>query len=157
MANAHPMSVTEVFLIAMLLIFAVPYLVWRLGRTEYVAPLVVVQIICGILLGPGILGAIFPSYYSFVFRPDVISQLNGIACWAVMIFVWIAGIELNVSEVWKHRGETAVTAGAALCFPLVFGSIAASLLLDMRRAHWSRICPQDYSARLHHAHARRRG
>ena len=29
----------------MVLIFALPYLVWRLGRTEYFAPLVVVQIV----------------------------------------------------------------------------------------------------------------
>ena len=39
------MSTTEIFLIAMLIIFTVPYLIWRLGRTEYFAPLVVVQII----------------------------------------------------------------------------------------------------------------
>ena len=29
----------------MILIFAAPYLIWRLGRTDYYAPLVVVQII----------------------------------------------------------------------------------------------------------------
>ena len=51
------MSTTEVFLLAMLLIFVVPFAIWRLGRTEYYAPLVVVQILCGILLGPGVLGA----------------------------------------------------------------------------------------------------
>jgi hypothetical protein len=55
------MTLTEVYLIAMLLIFAVPYLIWRLFRTEYYAPLVVVQITCGILLGPGIMGAILPG------------------------------------------------------------------------------------------------
>ncbi len=126
MANV---TVTEVFLIAMILIFAVPYLIWRLGRTEYFAPLVVVQIICGILLGPGILGAAFPDYYSFVFRPEVITALNGIAWWAVMIFVWIAGIELDISEAWKRRRETGVTAGLALVMPLLFGSVAAVILL----------------------------
>jgi Kef-type K+ transport system membrane component KefB len=123
-------TVTEVFLIAMILIFAVPYLIWRLGRTEYYAPLVVVQIICGILLGPGILGAAFPDYYSFVFRPEVITALNGVAWWAVMIFVWIAGIELDLSEAWKRRRETGVTAGLALVMPLLFGSIAAAILLQ---------------------------
>ena len=49
------MNTTEIFLIAMLIIFTVPYLIWRLGRTDYYAPLVVVQIITGILLGPGVL------------------------------------------------------------------------------------------------------
>jgi Kef-type K+ transport system membrane component KefB len=125
------MTTTEIFLIAMLLIFLVPYLIWRLGRTEYFAPLVVVQIICGILLGPGVLGTAFPDYYAFVFSKDVIGSLNGIAWWAVMIFVWIAGIELDVSEAWKRRRETGVTAGLALVVPLIFGSIAALILLQL--------------------------
>lgn len=123
-------TVTEVFLVAMVLIFAVPFLIWRVGRTEYYAPLVVVQIICGILLGPGVLGAAFPEYYSFVFRPEVITALNGIAWWAVMIFVWVAGIELDLSEAWKNRRETGVTAGLALFMPLLFGGIAAYVLLN---------------------------
>ncbi len=124
------MTTTEIFLIAMLLIFVVPYLIWRLGRTEYYAPLVVIQIICGIVLGPGVLGAAFPNYYQFVFNNDVIASLSGIAWWAVMIFVWIAGIELDVSEAWNRRRETGVTAGLALVVPLIFGSIAAFLLLN---------------------------
>ncbi len=94
----HAMTATEVFLLAILIIFTAPYLVWRLGRTDYWAPLVVVQIIGGVLLGPGVLGALFPSYYAFVFTPATIGSLNGIAWWAVMIFVWIAGIELDLDE-----------------------------------------------------------
>ena len=123
------MSTPEIFLIAMLIIFAAPYLIWRLGRTEYFAPLVVVQIITGILLGPGVLGAAFPDYYNFVFNPAVIQWLNGIALWAVMLFVWIAGIELDLKKAWAHRYESGVTAGLALGVPLLFGSIAAIGLL----------------------------
>lgn len=124
------MSITEVYLIAMLIIIAVPYLVWRGLRTEYFAPLVVVQILCGILLGPGVLGAAFPAYYEFVFQPDVIRMLNGVATWAVMIFVWIAGIELDLKSVWRNRGETGLTAGFALVTPLLFGCGAAWIMLQ---------------------------
>jgi len=109
----------------MLIIFTVPYLVWRLGRTEYYAPLVVVQIIGGILLGPGILGAVYPDYYNFVFTQPVVQSLNGIAWWAVMLFVWIAGIELDLGKAWQYRRETGITAGLALGMPLAFGCIAA--------------------------------
>ena len=119
------MNTTEVFLIAILIIFTVPYLIWRLGRTEYFAPLVVVQIITGILLGPGVLGAAFPDYYRFVFSAPVIQSLNGIAWWAVMVFVWIAGIELDLHKAWEHRVESGITAGLALGVPLAFGSAAA--------------------------------
>lgn len=119
----------EVFLLAMLLIFSVPYLVWRLGRTDYWAPLVVVQIVGGILLGPGVLGAAFPAYYATIFTPGTIASLNGIAWWAVMLFVWIAGIELDLSEAWAKRRETGVTAGLALVAPLAAGSLAALVLV----------------------------
>jgi len=123
------MSTTEIFLIAMALIFTFPYLIWRVGRTEYYAPLVVVQIITGILLGPGILGAVYPDYYTFVFTPQVIQLLNGIAWWGVMVFVWIAGIELDLRKAWEHRRESVVTAGLALGTPLLFGCIAAAGML----------------------------
>jgi Kef-type K+ transport system membrane component KefB len=123
------MSTTEIFLIAMTLIFAIPYLIWRIGKTEYYAPLVVVQIITGILLGPGILGAAFPDYYNFVFTAPVIQLLNGIAWWAVMLFVWIAGIELDLRKTWQHRIESGITAGLALGTPLLFGCIAAAGML----------------------------
>lgn len=124
-AATRIMSTSEIFLIAMGIIFLVPYVIWRVGRTEYYAPLVVVQILTGILLGPGVLGAVFPTYYSFVFNPAVIQALNGIAWWAVMSFVWIAGIELDLTGVWRHRRESGITAGLALGTPLLFGSAAA--------------------------------
>jgi Kef-type K+ transport system membrane component KefB len=104
----------------------VPYLIWRVGKTDYYAPLVVVQIITGIVLGPGILGAVYPKYYAFIFNPQVVQALNGVAWWAVMMFVWIAGIELDLKTTWVYRRESGVTAGLALGIPLLFGSAAAA-------------------------------
>jgi len=123
------MTTTEIYLLAMAIIFTVPYLIWRVGKTDYYAPLVVVQIIAGILLGPGVLGKIFPDYYSFVFSTPVVQSLNGIAWWAVIIFVWIAGIELDLKKAWMHRRESGITAGLALGTPLVFGCVAAAGML----------------------------
>ncbi|MCU6434518.1 cation:proton antiporter [Undibacterium sp. Jales W-56] len=125
------MSTTEIFLIAMFVIFTMPYLIWRVGKTDYFAPLVVVQIITGILLGPGVLGAAFPGYYQFVFNPQVIQSLNGIAWWAVMIFVMIAGIELDLEKTWEHRRESGITASLALGMPLLFGCVAAVGMLTV--------------------------
>lgn len=124
------MAASEIFLIAMLIIFTVPYLVWRLARMDYYAPLVVVQIVGGILLGPGVLGALFPTYYNFIFTPQTIGSLNGVAWWAVMIFVFVAGIELDVAHAWSRRRETGITAGLALGMPLLFGAAAGVLMLQ---------------------------
>ncbi len=125
------MSTAERFLIAMLIVFLLPYLVWRLGRTEHWAPLVVVQIVCGILLGPGVLGSAAPQTYHFIFTPDVMLALNGVAWWAVMLFVFLAGIELDLKAAWLHRRDSGITAGLAMGVPLLAGCGAALVMLSL--------------------------
>ena len=124
------MGTSELFLIALTIILAVPYAVWRLARTDRFAPLVVVQIIGGIVLGPGALGAAFPDAYGAVFNPAVIAALNGIAWWSVMLFVFADGLELDLGQAWENRGETVITALCALLVPLVLGAGAAALVLQ---------------------------
>jgi len=124
------MHTAEAFILALAVIFTVPYLIWRVGRTEYWAPLVVVQIVTGIALGPGVLGAAFPAYYDYVFQPQVVQALNGVGWLAVMLFVLIAGVELDLHSVWRNRRETAITAGLALATPLLLGGIAALVALQ---------------------------
>ena len=138
------MNTTEIFLIALTIIYSLPYLIWRIGRTDYFAPLVVVQIITGILLGPGILGAAFPDYYAFVFNNQVIQALNGIAWWSVMLFVWVAGIELDLRQAWEHRLESTITAGLALGVPLGFGCVAALGMLTFEGWIGSKAMPWQF-------------
>lgn len=123
-------TTTELFLIALTIILGLPYLVWRILRTDYYAPLVVVQIVAGIILGPGVMGAAFPAYYQTIFTPEVIAALNGIAWWAVMMFVFVAGVELDLQAAWKDRRETAITASLALVVPLLAGAAAAVLIIS---------------------------
>lgn len=124
------MNTTERFLLAMGVIFSVPYLFWRLARVDFYAPLVVIQIITGILLGPAVLGQAMPTYYAAIFTPEVIQALNGIAWWGVMIFVMLAGIELDLQKAWEDRRESSITAGLALGTPLLLGCAAALLLVQ---------------------------
>ena len=124
------MTPTETFLLALLIIFALPWGLWRLLGGRLTLPLVVVQIIGGILLGPGVLGAVLPQVYDQVFQPGVITALNAVAMWAVMLFVFVAGLELDLAEAWAQRRETGVAAGLALAVPLGFGAAAAALLVQ---------------------------
>lgn len=47
-----------------------------------------------------------------------------------MMFVWVAGIELDLHQAWQRRRETGITAGLALFVPPAFGSLAAVALLS---------------------------
>ena len=119
------MSISENLLLAMFVIFALPWAVWRALGGTVILPLVVVQIIAGVLLGPGVLGAWSPDIYNALFRPEVISGINAIAQWAVILFVFVAGLELDVTDAWKKRRETSLAAGFALVVPLAFGALVA--------------------------------
>lgn len=116
------MSINENLLLALLVIFTLPWAVWRLLGGRMTLPLVVVQIVGGILLGPGVLGALAPQVYAALFRVEVIGGINAIAMWAVMLFVFVAGLELDVGEAWAKRRETGVAAGFALVVPLLLGA-----------------------------------
>ena len=119
------MPISENLLLAMFVIFALPWAAWRgLGGTS-ILPLVVVQIIVGILLGPGVLGALSPDIYQSLFRVEVIAGINAVAQWAVILFVFVAGLELDVTDAWNKRRETTLAAGFALVVPLVLGALVA--------------------------------
>jgi Kef-type K+ transport system membrane component KefB len=117
------MSISENLLLAMFVIFALPWAVWRALGGTFIVPLVVVQIIAGVLLGPGVLGAWSPDIYNGLFRVEVIAGINAVAQWAVIVFVFVAGLELDVTDAWKKRRETSLAAGLALVVPLVFGTL----------------------------------
>jgi Kef-type K+ transport system membrane component KefB len=127
---------SELFLAAMLVIFVVPYGFWLLlGRFQRVAPLAIIQIVGGVLLGPGVLGATAPVLHAALFTPDVTQMLASIAMWAVMLFVFLAGVELDLSQAWTNRRETGVTAGLALLVPLLLGA-AAAFVLQLAGVSW---------------------
>ena len=136
------MTVVELYLIALAVIFLVPWLVWRILRIDSWVPLVVVQIVSGVLMGPGILGMFAPELYGFVFKPAVIGALNGVAWWAVSLFVFTAGIELNLRSAWQDRSQSAVIAGSALASPLIFGSVFGLILLQF--AGWQGDKAEDW-------------
>ena len=71
-------------------------------------------------------GAAWPQPHALVFKPPV--ALGGVAWWGVMLFVFIAGIALDLRQVWAHRRETGLTARLASAVPLLPGNAAALLL-----------------------------
>merc|ERR1739841_174894 len=123
------MTDNELFLLILMLVMGLPWLIWRLLGDADHAPLVVVQIFVGVLLGPGVLGAAAPALHAQIFPSVAITMLNGIALWAVMLFVWLAGIELDLGAAWAARRDSWTASGLALLTPLALGSAAGWLIL----------------------------
>ena len=116
------MSPAQSFLVALLIIFTVPWMVWRFLKLDSCAPLAIIQIIGGVALGPGVLGHFMPQFHAAIFTPATITALGGIANWSVMFFVFLAGAELDLTSAWENRRDAGTTAALALIVPFICGA-----------------------------------
>ncbi|PWC34615.1 cation:proton antiporter [Azospirillum sp. TSO35-2] len=110
------MSPALLFLLQALLLIAGPFLLWRLGGGRHVAPMVVIQILVGVALGPSLLGRLAPNLWGTLFAPTALAPLSGLALLAVVFFAFLTGLHLDPAE---FRGRGSAFAGVALSSMLV--------------------------------------
>ena len=127
-------------MITVLLIVAamvlVPWIVWSLLRLESWVPLPMFQIATGILLGPSAIGAFYPELFASVFTQGVRSSLDTIQTLAIVIFAFIAGLELKPREVLDREGSALwVKAFQVILVPIFLAAGAFWLFLDHPQWH----------------------
>lgn len=90
-------------------------------------PSVVGELLAGVLLGPTVFGAIAPEAQAFLF-PAVGANslaLNTISTLAIVLFLLVAGMEVDLSTVWR-QGRAAIKVGmASMLIPFLMGLGAA--------------------------------
>ena len=86
------------FLIQAILLIAGPFLLWRLTGLRRVVPMVVVQILIGIALGPSLLGHLAPDLWQALFAKPSLAPLSGLALLAVVFFAFLTGLHLDLAE-----------------------------------------------------------
>jgi Kef-type K+ transport system membrane component KefB/mannitol/fructose-specific phosphotransferase system IIA component (Ntr-type) len=93
--------------------------------TRWGHPAIVGEILTGVLLGPTILGRIFPSLQSMLFPNELIQQnMLETVSWIGVLFLLLAtGFEVNVSSVWR-QGKTALQIGVIGVFTPFLLSVA---------------------------------
>jgi Kef-type K+ transport system membrane component KefB len=126
------MDVTPVilFLGQAAILVCVPYLLWRLPMVGWLVPLVVVQILVGIALGPSVLGKIVPASAAWL-DTHGLAALSGLAWIAVVIYAFLTGLHFDAAET-RGRGRSfLVIAVASVAAPAVLGLLAGHLMADL--------------------------
>lgn len=93
----------------------------RLGQ-----PGVVGEIAGGLLLGPSLLGAVFPGAYAALFPPDSLGGLRALSQLGLLLFLYAVGLEVDLDAL-RSRARAAAAAswtGIALPFALGLGVAA---------------------------------
>lgn len=93
-------------------------------------PSVVGEITAGVVLGPSLLGGIFPAAEEWLFPDTTRGQLQVLAQVGAVLFVFLAGLELDVSRI-KGRGRFAMfVSHSSIALPFLFGVLLALVVHD---------------------------
>ncbi len=96
-------------------------------------PAVLGELLAGVLLGPTVLGTLAPGAFTFLFPaegPNALA-LDAIANLAIVLFLLVAGMEVDLSTVWR-QGKVAVWVGSVgIVIPFALGMFAAWLAPQM--------------------------
>lgn len=83
------------------------------------------DILVGLILGPAILGRIFPELQASLFPDEVIqrSMLETIAWFGNFFLLMEAGLEINFSRIWEQRGNAIKLSLLDLTLPIIISFI----------------------------------
>ena len=104
------MNAGVIFLVQALVVIVLPIAVLRFSRLKGVVPLVVVQIVVGIALGPSLFGRFAPETFELFFNPVALTPLGGIGSVALLVFGLITGLHVDPA-VFLGKGRAFSTIG----------------------------------------------
>ena len=83
------------------------------------------ELLVGIVLGPTILGRLFPSIFLGLFPADMVQQnmLETVAWIGVLFLLLESGLEMDFSVAWRRRGSALVIALADIVIPMAIAFI----------------------------------
>jgi len=126
--------ITTLLIIAAMVL--IPWIIWRTLQLESWMPLPMFQIFCGILIGPSALGAYHPELFTELFTPGVRASLDTVQTLAIVIFCFIAGLELKPREVLAQEGQGIWLKALKVVFlPIVLAAVAFYLLFNSHQWH----------------------
>jgi Kef-type K+ transport system membrane component KefB len=117
------------FLMLALAVVVLPVAVLRFSGLKGLVPLVVVQILVGIALGPSVFGRLAPGMFQTFINPASLASLSGIASIAVLIFGLITGLHLGPGILRDNGRVFSAVAAARVMVPAALGCLAGFWIL----------------------------
>lgn len=98
--------------------------------TKILLPIVVGEIIAGIILGPSIFGTLSPLYFNNLFPTDSLINLNLISQIGLIFFMFVIGMELDWQNLKNQTKASIVISHSSIMFPFFLGVTLAIFLYD---------------------------
>jgi Kef-type K+ transport system membrane component KefB len=105
---------------------------WALGKIfeHFSQPMVIGEMVAGILLGPSFFGLIAPRAFEFVFAANSLESLRLFSQLGVCLFMFAVGMELNLREVRQRAPRLLVISHGGILIPFFFGVVLSVYLFE---------------------------
>ncbi|MBE4949663.1 cation:proton antiporter [Chryseobacterium culicis] len=84
-------------------------------------PTVIGEMIAGIVLGPSLVGMYFPEFSAFLFPKESLGNLQFLSQIGLILFMYIVGMELDLSVLRKKAHDAVVISHASIIIPFALG------------------------------------
>lgn len=123
----HPVAVLLVQMLAIILAARALGAVFRRLRQ----PAVSGEIIAGILLGPSLLGLLWPAAQAFLFPPASLQTLQLLSQVGVILFMFVVGIELDIQHLRSRAPAAVLVSHASIVVPFFLGVVLSLFIYRM--------------------------
>jgi len=93
-------------------------------------PSVIGEILAGIILGPSLLGEISPTTFNFLFAPESLDSLYILSQIGLVLFMFIIGLDLDLSSLKNKLSETFVISNASIIIPFFGGMLLSYFIYE---------------------------
>lgn len=88
-------------------------------------PAVVGEVLAGILLGPSLLGWLWPDLQAFIFPRESLGVLKLLSQIGVCLFMFVVGLELELDRLKQKAQQAVLVSHVSILFPFALGVLAA--------------------------------
>ena len=118
------------FLLQVLVVLAVAKIAGRCMRLIH-QPAVIGEMIAGILLGPSLFGLMMPITHDWLFPPMGLTSLGHLSQLGVLIFMFTAGAEWDMSRLREKFKSTVLISQSGMVLPFLIGIALASFSMPI--------------------------
>jgi Kef-type K+ transport system membrane component KefB len=110
---------------------------WICGRVfgRLAQPPVIGEILAGVILGPSVLGIVWPRAFGALLPAGTVSMLYALAQFGLIFFMFLVGYELNLAAVRQRGNAAAVISYVSIAVPFLCGILLAFMLYKPLSSH----------------------
>jgi Kef-type K+ transport system membrane component KefB len=98
-------------------------------------PRVMGEVLAGILLGPTLLGVVWPDAKNYLFPADIVPLLSGAAQIGLAFYLFLVGMELDPRALKGRIGQAAFISNTSVAFPMGLGFLIALPIYRLLSPH----------------------